>query len=168
MKGDDSVNYERIILEMLERIRAAEERIEALEARLNAADTPAAEPSRRTGLTMEAIDACYDLALRLEQQGGADASRAIAELAQAHGCKPNYAICFVSAVRAMVNGREFKFAIKEQAARRYFERILTDFGKQGLRKALTAARAHVAYQQSKGNPARGMEALCRQYEARAL
>ena len=162
------MNYERIIIEMLQRIQALEDRVAALEAD-RPVEAPAPAPAAPVrGISAAAVDACYDLALRLEQSPAEDAAQALHRLADSHGCQYNYAVCFVTAARAMLAGREFKYAIKRDAARRFFDRILEDFGRQGLRRAIDAARAHAAYQQRHGNPARSICSLCDAYESRAL
>lgn len=158
--------HEQIILELLERIQSLERRVAALESQPDAPAEPPA-PARARGLSPQAIDACYDLALRLEREPELDAARALEELAASHGCQATYAVCCVTAVRGMLHGRQFKYAVSRAALQRYFDRILEDYGRQGLRRALTAARAHAAYQQSHGNPARSIVRLCDAYDPRA-
>lgn len=132
------------------------------------AEEPPAEapPSRpaRIRLTPEMFDACYRAACRLVQDDTASFTAEIDGL-ESSGINRNSAIMYVYAVKDLLNGQIYKRAINLSATEQFFKAILSDFGPEGLKKALQSTRAHIAYRRELGHSVDSLEQLCDQYEA---
>lgn len=162
------MQYEIVILEMLTRIKKLEEEIE----RLNRAVFPAsaagenADPTRTgetyTKTTDRMIDLCYRYAWRLA--AGESAQEVADEINDETGMNRNSAIMYLYAVNGMVNGTIYKRAISAKAIERYFNLILTEYGPEGLRRAIDATYLHVQYRRACGHTVDSIEALCKEYE----
>ena len=162
------MQYEIVILEMLTRIKKLEEEVE----RLNRAIFPtpeareAADPSRPgetyTKTTDRMIDLCYRYAWRIA--AGESPQEVADEINAETGMNRNSAIMYLYAVNGMVNGTIYKRAISAKAIERYFNLILSEYGPEGLRRAIDATYLHVQYRRECGHTVDSIEALCKEYE----
>lgn len=177
------MQYESVILELLERIKQLETSYENLENRLscleNQADRtsngaiaeeeteqPEAEPELRKKMTPEMMAACYECANQLHHNAQLSFGHTMDDLVEQTGMNRNSAIMYVYAVKSMLAGEGYKRAISQPATELFFNLILRDYGPEGLQKALTAARTHITYRQQYGHIVDGLEKLCEAYETK--
>jgi HKD family nuclease len=72
---------------------------------------------------------------------------------------------FIYNFRAMMDGAEYHRTLSGKATRYYFENILSNFGDEGLKKALSACRMHVQYYSALGyGNLRGIERIIKEFE----
>lgn len=175
------MQYEAIILELMARIKNLEEEVLRLREEQNnlselilqgreeepeepdsQADDEGSAPYRK--MTDEMIDICYQYGKT------ASGSRSIhdlaREIAERTGMNQNSAIMYLYAVNGMLNGTVYKRAINSKATHRYLERILDEFGKEGLKKALKAMRLHIDYRKACGHTVDSLEEIYEQHNGR--
>ena len=173
------MQYESIILELMERIKQLEKAHENLETRISCLEnrneqkrTEKPEELRmveedsgqRKKMTPEMMAACYTCGNRLYQNPQLNFGRAIDDLVEETGMNRNSAIMYVYAVKSMLAGEGYKRAISQPATELFFNSIRRDYGPAGLRNALTATRTHIRYRQQYGHVVDGLEKLCDLYE----
>ena len=171
------MQYETIILELMNRIKIMESRCDSLEAALAQATAaavesvagtrgqePAAEDTaRRQKVRPEQIRACYDCALALWRQENTDFGGAIDDLVARTHMNPHSAIMTVYAVRAMLTGTVYKRAISRTGTELFWGYIRADFGMEALKTAIRATRAHIDYRRQCGHKVDSLERLCDEY-----
>lgn len=173
------MQYESVILELMSRIKTLETSYEALEGQVAALEEQVdrlgqeaapgdgeegpSHPGRRR-MTESMIQRCYRGGVRLYREQGADLRGEAREIVRETGMNENSAIMYICAVQRMLQGTVYKRAINAAATACYFDWIRRDFGDDFLRRAVAAARAHIAYRQDCGHPVDGLEALCDDYE----
>lgn len=182
--GGVDMQYDSIILEIISRIKQLETRCDKIEdhisqlelscyeihqAILNQNTEVSEEMTVQNGgqkqkMTREMIDACYHCGVALFQQEGIDLGKEIDRLTINTGVNRNSAIMYVYAVKNMLSGQVYKRAISQTATELFFQYILRDFGKEMLKKAVSATRSHITYRRECGHIVDGLEALCNQYE----
>ena len=141
------MNYESVILELLQRIQKLE--VEVSELKQKSPQVPCEEDkcmnlsNSYNKLDDEMIKLCYDYGKKLYSGGN---SRQLADKVTSEtGMKKNSAIIYLYAVKAMLGGKEFKRAISAKAMQIYFDKILEEFGTSGLERALQAVDLHIEY-----------------------
>ena len=80
------------------------------------------------------------------------------------GMNPNSAFMYIYVVKNMLSGTIFKRAINNRALEKYFNKINSEYGKQGLKKAIFATRQHASYRNEFGCPVKSVITLCDKYE----
>ena len=173
------MQYESILLELMERIQALEEEIRKLKAQQpmegsepapqsEAPQSKAqqeAEITPRQKMTEDMMQACFAHGVRLfRQEEGAELRTEIDAVVRETGMNRNSAIMCVYAVRSMLEGELYKRAISARLTEFCFERIRQELGEELLKKAIEATRAHIRYRQALGHKVDGLAALCDRYE----
>ena len=165
------MQYEIIILELMNRIKQVESRCDEVEEILahllqepETAEEAAGDTTRRQRVTPEQMRACYDCAVQLFGQAGAGFSAAIDTLVDETRMNRNSAISTVNVVRNMLAGKGYTRAISHPGTVLFWEAIKKDFGAEALKKAIQATRDHVAYRRQFGHPVDSLERLCEEYE----
>lgn len=177
------MNYESIILELMERIQTLEKKQEELEKRVTAleagedpgegSDPRPKGPRQRGGYTAttdEMIDACYEkgkFAWQHKMFSPYEIRPLAEEVAKETDMNENSANMYIYVVASMLKGAVYKRAINMTATQRYFERIRQDFGQEALERAVSATRQHILYRQKLGHLVSHLIALCDQYEQKA-
>lgn len=64
------------------------------------------------------------------------------------GVNRNSAVMYVYAVKNMLNGQVYKRAISQTAKELFFQYILSEFGKEALKNAISSTRSHIAYRRN--------------------
>ena len=175
------MQYDSIILELMNRIKTLEARCDEMENQIGMMkpDTSKAfipeiknktsyisanEDNKRQKMTQEMIHACYEYGVILYQQNNADFGQEVDKLTFKTGMNRNSAIMYVYAVKSMLQGKIYKRAISQIATEQFFQNIFKDFGKEGLQKAVRATKAHIVYRRQCGLDADGLDNLCDHYE----
>jgi hypothetical protein len=171
------MQYETIILELLSRIKKLEDEVSELKRTLDAQKTEPvftvhngnkAEPMSREStvtykkMTDDMIDICYQYGKKVAD--GKNAQDLAGDIAKATGMNRNSAVMYLYAVQGMLNGDIYKRSISATAIKKYFDTIFSEFGREGLRKAIYATRLHVDYRRSCGHMVDSIEEICNQYE----
>ncbi len=173
------MQYETIILELLSRIKKLEDDVSELKQTLNtrtAIQAPVINNEERViptarestieykKTTDEMIEMCYKYGKRLAN--GENAQELAEQITEATGMNRNSAIMYLYAVQGMLDGVIYKRSINATAMKRYFDWIYSEYGSQGLRKAIHATRLHVEYRRSFGHMVDSIEDICARYEKR--
>lgn len=166
------MQYESIILELMSRIKALEEKILVIEQKITEIEMTRNEDggvteedsTARVKMTKEMMQACYECGCKLDQSENFDLSQELNQLTERLGMNRNSAIMYIYAVRCMLHGEIYKRAINRTATELFFENILRDFKKQGLTRALQATRMHILYRKQCGHAVDSLETLCQRYE----
>ena len=113
-------------------------------------------------MTDEMIMLCYEYGKRVHagENVGKLADKIVCEV----GMKRSSAIMYLYAVSEMIDGIVFKRAISTKAIKRYFDMILTEYGREGLEKAIRATRYHIDYRRKCGHTVDSIEMLCDKYQ----
>ena len=157
------MQYDTIILELLSRIKKLEEDVENLKrSRQNSdveqEDAATASSASYTKLTDEMIEACYRRGQMFFE--GENAWELADKVAEETGMKRSSAFIYIHAVNSLLSGKVFKRAISKKALKTYFKKIFSDYGSEGLKKAIKATRLHIAYRRSCGHVVDSIEKIC--------
>lgn len=175
------MNFDTLILELLTRIQQLERenaqiqiRLSALEANslssIDVTSSAAEEESsghatRRTNITEEMIDICYRYGKMVYTDPTLEI-RTVAESAAAEtGMNYSSAIMYIYAVACMLKGVVYKRAISRKATEIYLHCIRSDYGTDGLARALAALRRHIEYCQNLGYKVDGLSTLYNAYQS---
>lgn len=171
------MQYEKIILEMLERIQVLEEQVKELKEKQKQdvglpAPAPNWQPSptfrepRRTNSKVndEMLEACYHAGKEAIASDYADVVELAAQVKEKTGMNQNNALMTIFAVMALLNGELYKRAISGKATAKYFDNILRDYGKGGLQRAIAAMRKHITYRRALHHNVDLLERVCDQYQ----
>ena len=165
------MQYDTIILELLTRIKKLEDDVEQLKLNLSTVTVPPivsdcgiSSPVTYQKTTDEMIDACYKYGKRLVN--GENAQILADQIAKETGMNRNSAVMYLYAVQGMLEGIVFKRAINAKAIQKYFDTIYSEYGKDGLRKALTATRLHIKYREDCGHTVDYIIEICNKNERR--
>lgn len=169
------MQYQSIILELMTRIQKLEDEVYRLKQYADnisisgSQENPDVEKdiSENTvvqyqKMTNEMIIACYEGGKKL--LSGEMASDVADKIVEETGMNKNSAIMYVYAVHGMLEGTVYKRAISAKAMKKYFDTILSEYGKFGLQKAIKATRLHVAYRRECGHVVDSIEEICDSYE----
>ncbi len=173
------MQYETIILELLSRIKKLEDEVselkKALEERSGEKESFVYSEEKKTSAAREAtatyqkttdqmIDICYSYGKRVAN--GENIQELASDIAKETGMNRNSAVMYLYAVQGMLDGVVYKRSINATAMKRYFDIICSEYGSQGLKKALKATRLHIEYRRSFGHMVDSLEEICKQYEKR--
>lgn len=142
------MNYESVILELLQRIQRLELEVNELKQKSSQVADETTEKCMNSSnsynrLDDEMIKLCYDYGKKLYSGGN---SRQLADMiANETGMKKNSAIIYLYAVKSMLEGKEFKRAISAKAMQIYLDKISEEFGTTGLERALSSTDKHIEY-----------------------
>lgn len=166
------MQYETIILELLSRIKVLEDEVTAIKQTLNTTEAANSNPeiqSDRASSTYqkmsdEMILACYECGKRLHN--GENLASLVKSVMDETDMNRNSAIMYLYAVSAMLEGTIYKRAISTKATKMYFDQILNEYGKHGLKNALKSANLHINYRKEFGHTVDSIEELYKQYLSR--
>lgn len=187
-KEENNMQYETILLELLARIKKLEDEVEHLKAVLEesknefvseekeiAIDTEHEEPGQPcrttttyTKLTDEMLKLCYSYGKKAYEENYGNLWALANKVARESGMNHNSAFMYIYVVKCMLEGVVYKRAINAKATRMYFNNIYADYGKEGFKKALAAARAHLSYRRSLNHPVDSLEDVCNEYEKKIM
>ncbi len=168
------MQYEMTILELMERVKRLELELDAMKQAMAAQAAPSlpatedeADPADGkmiySKVTAEMIDACYIGGKKIHE--GGNITLLADEVSRSTGMKRSTAIMFLYAVDRLLSGKIFKRGISLKGLQVYLERILEEYGKEGLQKALYAMELHIAYRKQCGLPIASTERLCAGFRA---
>ena len=173
------MQYDTIILELLSRIKKLEEDVEELKQTASStnfipsfdgeetSDEVEWQLNSRRGtykkMTNEMIDICYEYGKKLVS--GSNAMELAEEIAELTGMNRNSAIMYLYAVQGMLEGTIYKRAINNNAIKRYYDIILSEYGVEGLKKAIRATRLYIDYRRECGISSDSIEEICDRYES---
>lgn len=169
------MSYETVILEMLSRIQNLENEVNAIKQQLQASstagiddecqDSPASSSSvQYTKMTDEMIEACYRCGKKVYQ--GENPQRLADDIAAETGMNRSSAIMYLYAVSGMLGGVVYKRAISSRAMKMFFDKIWSEFGSVGLKRAIRSTRLHIDYRIECGHKVDSIEKICDEYEHR--
>jgi len=98
-------------------------------------------------IKVEFYHECYDLAKKI-MEGSMEIEDAVRKLYEI-GMSPNSARHYLRSVRAMLVGDRFTATINNTALSYFLTQIYTEYGADGLRKALNSVREYLEYQKDK-------------------
>ena len=98
-------------------------------------------------ITAEFYHECYDLGKKI-LEGSMEIEDAVRRLYNI-GMKPESARHYLRSVRAMLVGDRFTATINNTALSYFLTQIYTEYGAEGLRKALNSVREYLEYQKDK-------------------
>ena len=178
------MQYETIILELLSRIKVLEEEVAAIKKQIHnndlnkeslktAADIPKESPptalqrgGRNTRMTDAMVEGCYRLGKEAVNCPAANLWGYADQMARETGMNANSAFIYIYVVRCMLTGQVFKRAISAAALRKYLETIWSEFGPEGLARALQAVRQHMEYRRELGQMVGSISDICDEWEKR--
>lgn len=171
------MQYEKVILEMLERIQALEDQVKELKEKQKSVLpqpaptlirqevlTPPMPRRTNTKVTDEMLEACYWAGKRAVGSDYADVTMLADQVSMQTGMNRNNAIMTIFAVVALLNGELYKRAVSGRALARYFDNILCDYGKGGLQRAIAATRKHIDYRRALHHNVDLLEQICDRYQ----
>jgi len=97
-------------------------------------------------ITLQNIHDCYHYGKRVAA-GEIEVGTAAMNIERT-GMDKGSAQIYIRCVRSMIHGEIYKSTVKEIAVSHFLTAIMTDYGFDGLRKALEALRLHLEYQKS--------------------
>lgn len=115
------------------------------------------------------IDAAYEVARKVYHRDMIE-KEAVDELVQTHGMNRASASDYVRNLTQMLNGFLYHRTLSQLGTEIYFNRILTDYGRFYLEKAITATLAHLEYYeaQPKGGRLSGIAKICKRFKSGQL
>lgn len=175
------MSYESIVLELMSRIKVLEDEFSILKEKVifleqlvenltssDEIDAEAETPEVRTvpygKMTDEMIETCYIYGKMLHLNPDLEIGAMADQIFDDTGMNRNSAFMYVYVVDSMLGGKVYKRAINTKATRAYLGKIHAEYGKEGLRKAINALRAHIRYRQSLGHTVSGLVELCQEYD----
>ena len=167
------MNYESIILELMNRIKVLENRCDEMEEQMSNLGIEPVDIGEefmmrrntvRQKMTKEQIRNCYEHGVALYKYDYLDLSSEISKLLSETPMNPNSAIMYVSAVINMLNGEVYKRAINQTATELYFQYIQADFGVEKLKNAIHSTKLHIKYREQFGPTLTGLVELCNKYD----
>lgn len=97
-------------------------------------------------ITLQNIHDCYAYGKRVAE-GKIEIGTAAMNIART-GMDKGSAQIYLRCVRSMIRGERYTGTVKEIAVSHFLTAIMSDYGFDGLRKALEALRLHLEYQKS--------------------
>ena len=172
------MQYETIILELLSRIKKLEDDVAELKQALgdsaaflrdtdgesdsDSSDSPESTTQYKK-MTEEMIDICYKCGRKFHE--GESAQELADDIVNSTGMNRNSAIMYLYAIQGMLNGTIYKRGISGKATKIFFTKIFNEYGRDGLKKAIAAARLHVQYRRECGLPYESIEEICNTFES---
>ena len=173
------MEIEKIILELLSRIKVLEEEVSSLKEIIinqntsvqNTADgneygKHKSKKKNYTRTNQKMIDECFKYGKLAYNNPDADIKDFADTVMKETGMNKSSAYIYIYVVQSMLKGEQFKRHINSNALKRYFELILIEFGKEGLRKALSATRQHVEYLKQCNIPVKGFVNIYDEFKAK--
>lgn len=114
-------------------------------------------------ITEDIIKQVYPLAKGLHKKK----REAIEKLHENAGMNRNSANYYIQAVIAMMEGRRYEKRTSDKATRIFLEKIHEDFGKEGLKTALSSLRQHIIYcEEDERKRLEGLRKIYREFRQR--
>lgn len=165
------MQYDSIILELMSRIKKLEDQVANLTQQMEMMrEKPASssveqvEKSQSYTKTTDAMmDACYAFGKQAFQNRTGYLWPMADQVAAQTGMNRNSAFMYIGVVKNMLEGVVYKRTVNGKALERYLSNILSEYGKNGLSRALHATELHIAYRKQCGIPTESVEALCATY-----
>lgn len=172
------MEIEKIILELLSRIKVLEEEVLSLKEIIvdrnisvyNTAggveDDKNKTKKNYTRTNEKMIDECYKYGKLAYNNPEADLKDFAVTVMNETGMNKSSAYIYIYVVQSLLKGDKFKRLISSNALKRYFELILVEFGKEGLRKALFATKQHIEYLKQCNLPVKSFVSICQEFEVK--
>lgn len=173
------MQYEIVILELLTRIKKLENDVSELKQLLNNLSLTSNKSDKEITnennykndptankkyikLTDDMINICYNYGKRAFN--GESIQELSDIISNSTGMNKNSAVIYLYAVCDMLNGTIYKRNISLKAIKKYYDNILNDYGKSGLKKAIQSTRLNIEYRKKCGHNIASMEKICNKYE----
>ncbi|MCD7872539.1 MAG: hypothetical protein LUG21_04440 [Clostridiales bacterium] len=142
------MEYERIILEMLSRIKKLEADVKELRENLNFENSEkisAPEKNNDSDLEIndEMIDLCYQYGKTAFENDISNIEILSEKAEKETGIPEKDAFSFISAVVSMLKGQELESSLSEKQMDRYLSYIFSEYGTDGLKTALNSVSARI-------------------------
>ena len=111
-------------------------------------------------ITLQNIYDCYAYGKRVAE-GELDNGTAAKNVART-GMDEGSAQIYIRCVRSMIRGERYTGTVKEIAVSRFLTNIMSDYGFEGLRRALNSLRMHLDYQKAY-NTLTGLEKIYQEF-----
>lgn len=169
------MQYEKIILELMSRIKNLEEDVSTLKACITSMKDNQVVAgqillNRRTKSYIKnndsMIDACYLYGKKAYENSESDFKIYADAVFRETGMNKNSAYICIYAVKSLLDGVVFKRVISSKALVKYLGYIRNDFGKNGLKKSISALKGHIEYLQSCGKPANSFVKIYNEYKVK--
>ncbi len=172
------MEIEKIILELLSRIKVLEEEVLSLKEIIvdrnisvyNTADGVEDDKNKTkknyTRTNEKMFDACYRFGKMAYNNPDVDIKEFANTVMKETGMNKSSAYIYIYVVQSLLKGEQFKRHINSNALKRYFELILIEFGKEGLRKALFATKQHIEYLKQCNLPVKSFVVICQEFEVK--
>lgn len=163
------MNYESIILELMNRIQTLEQKVSNIEMQMFEDEEKSDKEDKEMGhknikITTEMLNACYDRGKKTYLLGSNNFAELAEEVSSETGMTQSTAQMYIIDINAMLHGNYFNRSMGTNAAQLFFDRIEQDFGKSGLQNAITALEQHIRYMNSMGYPVRALCRICKEYK----
>ena len=173
------MQYDSIILELMSRIKKLEDDVANLKNRVSELETPSAsnetqeagndETAQQSGgsytrMTDEMIRACYVMGKTAFHNRGVNLWTLADQASTQTGVNRNSAFMYICAVKSLLEGTVYKRAVNVKALKTYFDNIFTEYGRDGLLRALNATCKHVEYRKQCGIPYDSIVKICDEYK----
>ncbi len=149
------MNYEKIILELLSRVKDLEDEVRIIKEKT--LTLPTNEPTpillksyKKT--TDEMIMLCYKFGKKAFENSSTHIVKYAKEVAISTNMNTSSAFMYIYVVKSLLEGNVFKRAINSKALDTYLELISEEYGKNGLTKALNATKQHIEYRKKFNHP----------------
>ncbi|MEE1076239.1 MAG: hypothetical protein UHY68_03125 [Acutalibacteraceae bacterium] len=100
-------------------------------------------------ITFENYHDCYEYGKKIIE--GIITKKNAAEKISKNGMSYASAVYYLNCVTAMIEGRMYTATVKKDAIIYFLNEIYSEFGKNGLKKALNSLKLHLQYQKGKNN-----------------
>ena len=101
---------------------------------------------RTEKITLANIYDCYNYGKKVAENSISIGTAAV--YVSQNGMDKGSAHIYLRCVKSMIHGERYTGTVNEQATRHFLVAILSDYGFDGLRKALESVRLHLEYQKS--------------------
>lgn len=144
------MQYETIILELLSRVQKLEEEVVELKEIVQSGNIQTtAQQKRNVKVTPEMTKLCYEKAKLAYKNAYLDTNDLAKEVSDQTGMNFNTAKMNIYSISQMLKGEEFNRLLSADSLDLCLDMICSEYGLQGLQKALNATRLHIEYLKTK-------------------
>lgn len=160
------MNYDKIIIELLSRVKILEEEVIELKEKLEKPEVSTEKVKEYTKTSPEMIMSCYKFGKKAFENPNTDIKNCAEIISKETQMNKSSAFMYIYVVKCLLSGEVFKRAINSSALKTYLNLINEEFGKNGLKKALYATHLHIQYRKSCGQKVTSISKICTTFEKR--